>query len=974
MSSHRYCPHRSAARPSLGTSALQWEIGLLVRARAVLLALLSASLLFFPLFAVAQPHRPPVRPPAAQGPSGVITDIRVEGNERIESGTIRSYMLIAPGDRYDADRVDRSLKTLYATGLFSDVSVRRDGTTLVVRVKENPIVNRIAFEGNHKLTDENLRSELQLKPRAVFTPALAQADRQRILDMYARRGRFAARVEPKIIELPQNRVDVVFEINDGDSTLISRIAFVGNKAFSEGKLKEVVGSRETAWWMFLSSSDTYDPDRVGYDKELLRRFYLKNGYADFEVTASAAELAPDKSAFFVTYTLNEGERYRISKVTVNSSLRNIDNAALEPVLEMAPGDWYDGDSVERTTQALTNYVQAHGQPFVEVRPRVKRDQEKHTIDLVFDVTEGPRVYIERIDITGNTRTQDKVIRREFRVAEGDAFNAALLRRSRQRLQDLGYFNGVALANQPGSAPDKTIVNAKIDEKATGEFTIGGGYSTDAGALANIGLRERNIVGSGIDTGISATVAQRRSQINLSVTDPYFLDRNIVAGADVFLVQTNNQLIAEYDERRIGMSLRMGYEFSEHLRQSWAYSLVQRDVYDVQTGASLYVQNEAGITLLSQIGQTLTLDYRDSRIDPRTGWVMRLGTDVAGIGGDAHYRAHQDRRHLFHSAGAVFRQQRLGHFHLGRHRLPVQRGPGREDHRPVLPRRRQFARLRRPAAPGRTRFPPTSIRAATASAGGSSGRSRPSCASRCRCRPTSACPGRVFVDVGALTGVNAVYLNGVKQPYVDYAYAARRHRRRHILEDPVRPHQHRHRPGCGEREIRPDAAVSFWLRHKVLVHMIRHRFPAAAARSGRRRCLQPCLPCRHPRRARTTSFPTSRIRQPPPARPAPPPQPARPSRPPVQVAPQLPPPGPEDQQQQHAAAAGPAAAAARHSGPAARRQPARGGARRARRAGGDARLHRRPAGREDHRRAAPEAERGRAKGAGRLARIAADAGQ
>ncbi len=737
----------------------------MVRARAALLAFLSASWLLFPLLAAAQPPRPHARTAAVSVPSGVIADIRVEGNQRIESGTIRSYMLIAPGDRYDADRVDRSLKTLYATGLFSDVAFHREGATLIVVVKENPIVNKIAFEGNHKLTDENLRAELQLKPRAVYTPALAQADRQRILDMYAKRGRFAARVEPKIIELPQNRVDVVFEITDGDNTLISRIAFVGNKAFSESKLKEVIGSRETAWWLFLSSSDTYDPDRVGYDKELLRRFYLKNGYADFQVTASAAELAPDKSAFFVTYTLNEGERYRVSKATVNSSLRNVDGASLEPVLEMSAGDWYDGDAVERTVQKLTDTVQARGQPFVDVRPRVQRDREKHTIELVFDVTEGPRVYVERIDITGNTRTMDKVIRREFRLAEGDAFNAALLRRSRQRLQDLGYFTGVNISNQPGSAPDKTIVNTRIDEKATGELTVGGGYSTDAGALANAGLRERNLIGSGIDAGLNGTIAQRRSQVDLSVTDPYFLDRNIVAGADVFLVQTNNQLIAEYDERRLGFSLTAGYEFSEHLRQSWAYSLVQRDVYNVQSNASLYVQDEAGITLLSQIGQTLTLDYRDSRIDPRTGWVMRLGTDVAGLGGDANFvRTKADGRYFipleryFGSndwdisvAGGIgylfnegVNEKIIDRFFLGGdnlrgfatggagpHAVPTNQYPGSDS------LGGEFIWTQSTEM----RFP----------------------------LPVSAdlgLSGRVFVDVGALTGVNALYVNGVKQPYVD----------------------------------------------------------------------------------------------------------------------------------------------------------------------------------------------------------------
>ena len=721
----------------------------------------------FPLIAAAQSQRGSTRPTAELAAGAVISDIRVEGNQRIESGTIRSYMLVSPGDAYDPDRVDRSLKTLYATGLFSDVAISRDGATLLVRVKENPLVNRIAFEGNHKLTDENIRTELQLKARAVFTPALAQADRQRILDLYAKRGRFAAKVDPKIVELSQNRVDVVFEITEGDNTLISRIAFVGNKEFSEGKLKEIVGSRETAWWRFLSSSDTYDPDRVSYDKELLRRFYLKNGYADFQVTASGGELAADKSAFFVTYTINEGARYRVSKVTVNSTLRNIDSASLEPALEMEAGDWYDGDAVERTTQALTNLVQNRGQPFVDVHPRVQRDREKHTIELLFDVSEGPRVYVERIEITGNTRTMDKVIRREFRLAEGDAFNAALARRSRQRLQDLGYFNTVTMTNQAGSAPDKATLVTQVDEKATGEFTVGGGYSTDAGALANVGLRERNMIGSGIDAGINGTIGQRRSQINLSATNPYFLDRNIVAGADVFLVQTNNQLIAEYDERRIGFSLRMGYELSEHLRQSWAYSLVQRDVYDVQSTASLYVQNEAGTTLLSQLGQTITLDYRDSRTDPRQGWVLRLGTDFAGLGGDARFvRTKVDGVYfipleryfgsndwdisLSGGAGYLFNlgsdEKIIDRFFLGGDNLRGFQIGGAGPH----------------AVPNSTYTGADSL----------GGEFIWTQSSELRFPlPVSAdlgLSGRVFVDVGALTGVTPLYVKGVRQSYVDYS--------------------------------------------------------------------------------------------------------------------------------------------------------------------------------------------------------------
>jgi outer membrane protein insertion porin family len=576
---------------------------------------------------------------AAQAPAvpgGAITNIQVEGNQRIETGTIRSYMLVQPGDGFDPDRIDRSLKTLFATGLFQDVNIRREGTTLLVKVVENPLVNRIAFEGNRKLTDDQLRPELQLRARAVFTPQLAQADRQRILDRYAKGGRFAATVEPKIVRLNQNRVDVIFEINEGETTLVSRIAFVGNRAFSENRLREIINSREQAFYRILSSSDQYDPEKINFDKELLRRFYLKNGYADFEVKDGTAELSPDRRAFFVTFTISEGARYTVGKVDIDSKLRNLKGDDLRPLLLIGPGDTYDGDLVERTTTALQDAVQNRGYAFVDVKPRIARDKDKKTVDLVFDITEGPRVYVERLDITGNTRTKDKVVRREFRLAEGDAFNAATIRRSRQRLQDLGYFNGVTVTPSPGSAPDRAIVTAAVDEKATGELTLGGGFSTDSGALVNAGLRERNLIGTGIDAGLNGVLAQRRSQVDLAVTDPYFLDRNLVAGFDLFLVRNDNQSIAAYSERRTGGDIRLGYEFNEHLRQAWTYSLVDRNVYNVQSGASLYVQNQQGSSLLSQVGTTLALDYRDSRTDPHEGFLIRLGTDLAGLGGTERY--------------------------------------------------------------------------------------------------------------------------------------------------------------------------------------------------------------------------------------------------------------------------------------------------------------------------------------------------
>jgi outer membrane protein insertion porin family len=607
----------------------------LTRIRAALLAALSLAFLAGPGISIAQsPTGGPQQFVPLQG--GTVGSVKVEGNQRIEEGTIRSYMLVRPGDPFDSEQLDRSLKTLYATGLFSDVSLRREGSVLVVKVVENPIVNRIAFEGNRQLTDETLRPEVQLRARAVFTAAAAASDRQRLLNLYARRGRFAARIDPKIIKLDQNRVDVVFEIDEGASALTSRIAFVGNKAFSERRLNEVISSREQAWWRFLSSSDSYDPERVNFDKEQLRRFYLSKGYADVEIVSATAEMAPDRSSFFLTYTINEGERYRIAKAEVNVTLKGATAEEVQRLLPFEAGDWYDGDAVERAVTSITEDLQGRGFPFVEVKPRVQRDREKHTIDIVLDVADGPHVYIERIDINGNQRTKDKVIRREFRVAEGDPFNAALVRLTRQRIDDLEFFAKTDIQAVPGSAPDKVVLNTTIEEKATGQLSVGGGYSSDIGALASFGLREKNLVGTGIDGAINTILAEKQTQINLSVTDPYFLDRNIVAGFDLFHIIQNNSDLADYRERRTGLTLRVGYQFSEHLRQLVTYSAVMRNVYNVGTTASVYVQDAAGTTMLSQIGQALTVDYRDSRVEPRNGFVVRLGTDVAGLGGDAKF--------------------------------------------------------------------------------------------------------------------------------------------------------------------------------------------------------------------------------------------------------------------------------------------------------------------------------------------------
>ncbi len=587
-------------------------------------------------------HRPrPAHPVAATSapgnPADAIQNIRIVGNARIEDGTILSYMLVTPGDQFGSERVDRSLRTLYATGLFSDVTIQRDGSSLVVHVKENPLVNNISFEGNHNVKEDDLRKALELRSRAVFTVRMAQQDRTKLLGVYAGKGRFAATVEPFITRLPQNRVNVIFKIVEGPETKISRIVFVGNHAFSEGDLKGVIDSREERLWRFFSSSDQFNPERVNFDRELIRRFYLEHGYADVQVTNTVAELSPERQAFFLTFQVSEGERYRVGKLTVKSNVPKVDASPYAGLIKEQEGAYYNGNLVEKSSDLIQDAVRrTNANPFLVVNPRIARDRKKHLVDLEFDIAQGPRTYVERIDISGNTVTRDRVIRREFRFAEGDPNDPVLVRQTKQRLTDLGYFSDVKVTPVPGSAADRVVVNTELTEKATGELSLGGGYSTTSGILGQAGLRQHNLIGTGIDAGINGTVAERQSQVDISATDPYFLDRNLVAGGDIFYLTNNNQYVSDYSETRYGLSFRLGYAYNDHISQAFNYTVSDRDVNGISQFASVYVQDEAGYSLLSQIGQTLSFDYRDSRVAPHTGFIIRVGNDLAGLGGDEHY--------------------------------------------------------------------------------------------------------------------------------------------------------------------------------------------------------------------------------------------------------------------------------------------------------------------------------------------------
>ncbi len=583
---------------------------------------------------------------AQQGP--IVREISVDGNERIERATVESYLTLRPGEPYSAEAVEESLRNLFATGLFEDVRIELDGEVLRIAVVENPIINRIAFEGNRQLDDAVLEAEIQLRPRVVYTRARVQTAVNRILELYRRSGRFGARVDPKIIELEQNRVDLVFEIDEGPVTKVTGITFIGNESFSDSTLRGVIQTREAAWYRFLTSDDTYDPDRVAFDQELLRRFYLARGFAEFVVVSAVAELTPDGSGFFITFTVEEGPVYRFGELSIDSRLRDLSNEELASLIKGRPGDTFNADLVEETVQALTDQVGQLGFAFARIEPRTAADREALTIDVVFEVDEGARVYVERIDIRGNVRTLDSVIRREFRVSEGDAFNTALLRRSEQRIRNLGFFDTVEVRTQQGSAPDRVVIDVRVSERSTGELSFGAGYSTSDGALGDIRLSERNLLGRGQDLRANFTISQRRQQIDFSFTEPYFLDRNLAAGIDLLARETDFQSEASYDETIYSGTLRAGYPLTEDLRHAVRYTLRQANIHNVDDDASVFIQDEEGKRITSLVGQTFIYDRRDTRFLPSSGYLLRLDQDVAGLGGDNRFLRHEGRADWYYS--------------------------------------------------------------------------------------------------------------------------------------------------------------------------------------------------------------------------------------------------------------------------------------------------------------------------------------
>jgi outer membrane protein insertion porin family len=613
---------------------------------------------------------------AQSTPAGVRID--VEGNRRVEADTIRSYFIVGPNDRVDAAKIDAALKALYGTGLFQDVHITPYPGRILVTVVENPVINRVAFEGNHKAKDEQLTAEIQSKARGTFSRATVQSDVQRIIEVYQHSGRYDVRVDPKIIDLPNGRVDLIFEIHEGEKTGVAKIIFVGNSRFADYRLRDVIKTGETNWLSFLKSNDMYDADRIEADRDLMRRFYLKNGFADIRIVSAVGEYDPQQKGFVITFTIDEGVQYHFGAVNIQSNIPAVPGESLRGRLRVESGKVYNADAIETSVEAATIDVARRGYPFAVVRPRGDRNFETRTVNITFVVDEGPHTYIERINIRGNTRTRDYVIRREFDIVEGDPYNRALVDRAERRVKGLGFFKTVKITTEPGSAPDRIILNCDLEEQSTGEFSFAGGYSTADGALGEVSVGERNFLGRGEQAKISLQYGQYSRGFNMSFVEPYFLDNRMAFGTDIFFKQTTQTVYLSYLSKTIGGDIKLGFPLAENVSAQTRYtaytqyitvpsqweqcndlnpnfvntfptpdkfqqfynqylaagSPTQQNCFEYGAASPAVIQEaQEGVVFVSAVGYTLSYNTLDNNRAPANGLLAEFKQDFAGVGGD-----------------------------------------------------------------------------------------------------------------------------------------------------------------------------------------------------------------------------------------------------------------------------------------------------------------------------------------------------
>jgi outer membrane protein insertion porin family len=673
---------RGAMRHGNQKGALRMNVGMRVRGGVL------AALMMFAMPAAATLGIALVSSPAA---AQTVSSIEVQGNRRVEIETIRSYFKGDANGRLDQGAIDDGLKALIETGLFQDVKINHVGSRLVVVVVENPVISRVIFEGNKKIKDEQLSSEVQSKPRGTLSRPMVQSDAQRIAEVYRHSGRYDITVTPEIIEQPNNRVDLIFTITEGGKTSVKSVEFVGNSAYSSYRLRDVIKTHETNLLSFISGGDTYDPDRVEADRDLIRRFYLKHGYADVQVVAALTEYDPARKGFLVTFTIEEGQPYRVASVTYQSSIATFDGNTLSGFSRVSVGSIYNAEALEKSVEEMQIECSRRGYAFAVVRPRGDRNFETHTVSIVFTIDEGPRTYIERINVRGNTRTRDYVIRREFDISEGDAYNRALVDRAERRLKNLDFFKTVKITTEPGSSSDRVILNVDLEEKSTGDFSVSGGYSTVDGPLAEVSISERNFLGRGLYAKASVTYGEFARGISLSYVEPYLLDYRVALGLDVFWrEQLANEFIS-YGTNIIGFSPRLGFQLREDLSLQLRYTIFQQSISlpsflddcnnllgpnfiptpayisnggpgisraadgtpidptgnsqaglapgclgDGQSSLPVRVELAKGPETVSMVGYSLDYNTLDNNKIPTDGLLVNFKQDFAGVGGDASY--------------------------------------------------------------------------------------------------------------------------------------------------------------------------------------------------------------------------------------------------------------------------------------------------------------------------------------------------
>ncbi|WP_299327943.1 outer membrane protein assembly factor BamA [Parasphingopyxis sp.] len=601
----------------------------------------------------------------------VIRSVQVEGSQRIEPDTVRSYIELAPGATYTREDLDEALRDLFETELFRDVEIRDNQGDIVIVVQENPVINRILLEGNRRLDDEDIRTEIRLAPRQIFTRSRARADVTRIIELYRRRGRFAASIEPQMVELDQNRVDIVFEISEGPRSRVQQINVIGNEVFSDSDLRSEMATKQSRFFRFFSSSDTFDPDRLAFDQQRLRQFYLTEGYADFRVISAVAELTPDRRDFIITYVVEEGERYRFGDLELDSDLRDFRSEQFSSFIPMQTGDWYNAQQIEDTIDSLNETAGLLGYAFAEARPEFNINRDDRTMDVRFRIEETPRVYIERIDINGNTLTRDKVVRREFRLQEGDAFNSFLVRRSQARIQSLGFFQeNFEIQQSPGSAPDRIVLTANVEENATGELQLSAGFSSLERFILNFSVRQRNFMGKGQELRAGVNWSSFSNSIELGFTEPYLFDRNIAVGVDLFRRDFDsfnfigNDRNTTFQQVSTGFQIRAGVPLTEFWTLALRYGLSQEDVtLDENTFfindecspllAGRFLCDAIGNRIISSIGYSLVYNNLDNNIRPSRGRRVILSQDFAGVFGDVRYLRTRIDADQFFNLGSGF---------------------------------------------------------------------------------------------------------------------------------------------------------------------------------------------------------------------------------------------------------------------------------------------------------------------------------